>query len=658
MNASPKQFFEFGPFRIDTVKRLLLCDGEPVALKSKCFETLLALVEARGQVLEKDELMRRIWPDTIVEESNLTGYISILRKALGESPQEHRYIVTVPGRGYSFVAEVKDVLGEDAELIIRGQSHLSPIPEEGDVEKSPEREGRSFLSLRWHSVFPSVAWRWRHNRVVMVAGLALLSLATIIIAAAGVVYFLLSKNDKAIHSLAILPFTIDGNDPDVDRLADGIANDLANRLSRLPALTVISSSAVSRYKARDTQPGATDAQAVGREFNVEAVVAGKVAQRGDSIYIDIALIDARNNGLLWGEQHDRKLTDIFDLQEDIASGISNRLRLSLTEKEQTLLAKRSTDSIEAYKVYLRGRHFWNKRTEEGLRKSIEFFDQAIGLDPNYALAHAGLADSYQILAFHGALSSIEYFPRAKAAAKRAIEIDDSLAEAHTALAYVKFYHDWDWARAEEEFKRALELNPNYPTAHQWYAEYLASMARSKEALSEREKAKALDPLSPIITSELGFSYLETRQYDRAIEEFRKAVELFPNFSPAHSNLSLALEFKGMHDEAIVECQSAMALANNNKLLTVIASNYAKSGRRIEAQRALAEIIRGSKERYFQPAHIAQVYIALNEKEKAFEWLEKAYKERDWALTGLKRYPSFDGFRSDPRFSDLLKRMKL
>src|SRR5262249_21207193 len=231
-------------------------------------------------------------------------------------------------------------------------------------------------------------------------------------------------------------------------------------------------------------------------------------------------------------------------------------------------------------------------------------------------------------------------------------------EAHTALAYVKFYYDWDWAEADAEFKRAIELNPNYATAHQWYAEYLASMSRSDEALSERERAKGLDPLSPIITSELGFSYFETRQYDRAIEEFRKAVELFPNFSPAHSNLSQALESKGIYDEAIVECQKAMALANNNKLLPSLAIVYAKSGRRIEAQRALAEMIRGSKERYFQPTYIANVYMALNDKKQAFAWLDRAYRERDWALTGLKRFPAFDGYRSDARFSDLLKRMNL
>src|SRR5262245_55402626 len=252
MNASPKRFYEFGSFRIDAVKRLLLRDGEPVALKSKCLETLLALVEARGQVLDKDELMRRIWPDTIVEESNLTGYISTLRKALGENPQEHRYIVTVPGRGYSFVAEVKEVREESEWLSSQEQPLPSLTAEEGEVDGSPESERRSFLPIRWLS---PLAWRGRYRRSVIVAGLALFSLATITIAAVVIAHFLLQKSDKAIYSLAILPFTIDGNDPDLEPLAEGLANDLANRLSRLPTLTVISSSAVSRYKTRGRQAG-------------------------------------------------------------------------------------------------------------------------------------------------------------------------------------------------------------------------------------------------------------------------------------------------------------------------------------------------------------------------------------------------------------------
>ena len=319
MNASPVRFYEFGPFRIDTIKRLLLRDGEPITLKAKCFETLLILVEAGGQVLEKDDLMRRIWPDTIVEESNLTVYISALRRALGENHRDHRYIVTVPGRGYSFVAEVKEVREESAELVLPKQSSLSLIAEEEKEARLPERASRSFQPLSRLSAIPSLS----RQRPGIVAVAALSSFATIIIAAIVLLYFSSSKSDKAIHSLAILPFTIDGNIPGIEYLAEGIANDIANRLSRLPELTVISSNAVARYKAHGAAP---DAQAVGREFKTEAVVVGNLAQQGDHIHIKVEIIDARNNAHLWGKLYDRKLTDIFEALEEIVREISSVLR--------------------------------------------------------------------------------------------------------------------------------------------------------------------------------------------------------------------------------------------------------------------------------------------------------------------------------------------
>jgi TolB-like protein/Tfp pilus assembly protein PilF len=441
-------------------------------------------------------------------------------------------------------------------------------------------------------------------------------------------------------------------------LSDGIADNLTNSLSRLPGLTVISSSAVARYKISDPQAADPPVQAIGREFKVQAVVIGKVVQRADRINIKVELTDARENTQLWGEQYDRKLTDIFGMQEDISRSISEKLKLKLTGQEQSLLTRRYTENTEAYQSYLKGRYFWNKRTAEGLRKAIQFFDQAIGMDPNYASAYAGLADSYQLFSFYSGLPPTAYAPRAREAAERAIAIDDSLAEAHTTLAYVRFYYDWNWPGAEAEFKRAIELNPNYATAHQWYGEYLGNMGRRDESLVERRKALALDPLSPIITSELGYSYFEAGQYDRAVEEFRKATEIFPDFSPAHSFLAMAYERIARYEEAIAECQKAIALANDNSLLTQLARIYAMSGRPVEAQRLLAEMRQESKQRYFSSSQIAKVYAVLNDKEQAFAWLEKACEERDWGLIALKVYPWPDSLRSDARFSDLLKRMNL
>jgi len=353
-----------------------------------------------------------------------------------------------------------------------------------------------------------------------------------------------------------------------------------------------------------------------------------------------------------------KPADIVGLQEEIARSISETL-LTSTGRKPEPTAMRHTESTEAYQAYLRGRYFWNQRTEDSLQKAISFFDQARGIDPNYGLAYAGLADSYQLLVFHGGLSPTDYVPKARAAAERAIAIDDGLAEAHTALAYVRFYYDWDWAGAEREFKRAIELNPNYATAHQWYGELLGDLERNDESLAERKWALTLDPLSPIINSELGISYYEARQYDRAVEEFRKAAQLYPDFSPAHSFLAMAYESIGHYDEATAECRKAIDLARSDHyLLTQLARIYARSGRQTDARQLLGEMTNDSEHRYFPRTHIAAIHMALGDKERALEWLEKAYNQRDWGLPLIRTFPDFDDLRSDPRFQDLLKRMNL
>jgi TolB-like protein/Tfp pilus assembly protein PilF len=494
----------------------------------------------------------------------------------------------------------------------------------------------------------------RHRR----RSLALGSLA-IVGAIASIIYFSSFDSKKAIDSVAILPFTSAGTDADVGYLADGIADDLTNRLSRVPGLTVISNRAASRYKDASPRGAAPDIRAIGRELNVQAVVAGSVVQRGEHIYVNAELIDARNSRHLWGQHYDRKPSDILGLQEEVARGISETLRVTSTGQKPDLTAKRHTESTEAYQAYLKGRYCWNQRTEETLYKAISFFGQARGIDPNYGLAYAGLADSYQLLVFHGGLSPNDYCPKARAAAERAIAIDDDLAEAHTALAYVRLYYDWDWVGAEAEFKRAIALNPNYATAHQWYGEFLGDLGRIDESLVERKRALALDPLSPIITSELGFSYFEARQYNRAVEEFRKAAELYPDFSPAHSFLAMAYEYSGLYDQALAEIHRAIDLAKSDHyLLLQLVRISAKAGKRAEARQLLAEITNGLQDRYFPRTHIAAAYIALGDKERAIEWLEKAYSERDWGLPLIKTFPDFDDVRSDPRFSDLLKRMNL
>ncbi|MBI1765771.1 MAG: protein kinase [Acidobacteria bacterium] len=474
---------------------------------------------------------------------------------------------------------------------------------------------------------------------------------------AAVFYFASSsESGKPINSIAILPFAHVSSDANGEYVASGIADYLTNRLARLPALTVLASSAAARSKTSNPLTVSQDARALGNQLHVEAVVAGQVTLQDNRLQIRVELVDVRGNGSRWARQYERDAADILSTQDDLVRELSAQLRANLTPNEARQLAKRSTESREAYQSYLRGRYHWNKRTEPELRKAVAFFDEASGLDPQYALAYAGLADAYQVLALHGPLSPQEYCPRAKAAAEQALKLDDTLAEAHTALAYVKFLHEWDWPGAEAEFKRAIKLNPNYATAHQWYGEYLGNMGRPWEALSERERALRLDPLSPIITAELGFSYLEARQYDRAVEEYRKATELYPDFAPAHSFLAGAYEASGLYDQAIAENQKAITLAADGYDLASLARIYAGAGRRLDAQKLLAEITLNIKHKYYPATHIAAAYAALGDKDKAFEWLDKAYEHRDWGLVLLKVYPIFDSLRADPRFAELLQRM--
>ncbi len=649
MSLSPKRFYEFGPFRIDTVKRLLLRDGGPIALKSKCFETLLALVEARGQVLEKDELMRRIWPDTIVEESNLTGYISTLRKALGENPREHRYIVTVPGRGYSFVAEVKEVWEESAGLILQEQAHLSLVTEEGVVERSLEREGRSFLPLRWLSIFPSLAWRWRRSWPVIVAGLTLLGLA---VAASYWWWARQSQPALSVKSIVVLPLRHTSANDD-ESLGMEIADVVITKLGSLRQISVRPTSAIFRYKDQSPDP-----VAVGREQRVDAVLEGRIHRSGESIRVTMQLVSARDGSQLWADQFDGTRSERFAIEDAISQRLAKTLRLSLSDEEQRSLAKHYTENQEANRAYLKGRHYWNKRDAEGMRKAIECFWQAIDLDPTYALAYVGLADTYAFLgsAYFDAAPPSEDMPKAKAAAMKALELDDTLAEAHCALVYVKGWYEWDWPGAEQALRRAQELNPNYATARQRYGWYLLAMGRLDEALAEMKRAQELDPLSRIININVGAFLYYQRRYDEALAQFRKVGEMDPSFRLNHVWPGWAYAAKGAFPEAIAEFQHEQAPWEQS--VWGLGYSYARSGRRDAARDILTRLQELAKQRYISPSAFILIHTALGEKDQAFAWLERACEERDFDLGLLKVDPKLDSLRTDPRFSRLLQRVGL
>jgi serine/threonine protein kinase/Tfp pilus assembly protein PilF len=488
------------------------------------------------------------------------------------------------------------------------------------------------------------------RRLVVVALVA----AIIAIIGAGLFFFAFDdKTGKAIGSVAVLPFVNVGADPSTEYLSDGITDGLINSLSQLPNLKVIARSSVFRYKGQEADP-----QTVGRNLKVLAVLTGRVHRLDDTLSVSAELADARDNSHIWGAQYNRKLSDVLALQEEISKEISEKLQLKLSGEEAKLLAKRYTEDNEAYQLYMKGRYFWNKRTPEDVKRGIEQFKQALDKDPRYALAYSGLADSYAMLGDYGIIPPKEVFPSAAAAATRALEIDDKLAEAHTSLAHARLY-DWDWSSADREYKRAIELKPGYATAHQWYANHLVATGHFNEALIQIRRALELDPLSLIINEGAGLHLYLTRKYDQAIEQQQKTLELDSSFIPAHSTLGAAYLQKGMYEQALAEFQKAIDLSGHNPdYVADLGHGYAVSGKRGKARKVLDELNDMSKLRHVSPYAIARVYVGLGESDQAFKWLEKAYGERTSELIFIKEEPVFDNLHLDLRFQDLLKRMGL
>ncbi len=459
---------------------------------------------------------------------------------------------------------------------------------------------------------------------------------------------------KAIDSLAILPFANASNEPDTDYLSDGITESIINNLSQVPRLRVMARSTVFRYKGRESDP-----REVGRDLGVRAVLTGRLLQRGELLVIKAELVNAVDGSQLWGEQYNRKMADIFSIEEEISKEISEKLRLKLSGAQKKRLTKRHTENTEAYQLYLKGRYHWNKRIEEELKKGIQYFEQAIAVDSSYALAYAGLADSYNILVSYSALAPKEAFPKAKLAAERALELDERLGEAHASLAFVRFGFDWDFPEAEREFKRAIELNPGYAAAHQWYAIYLAAVERLEEAKTETTRAQDLDPLSLPIMTNVGWIHYLSRRYDRAIETFKKALEMDSNFILARRRLGQSYEQKGMFDEAIAEFQKTLAIfAGDTESLAALGHAYAASGREAEAYAVIEKLTELGKQRYIPSYFNARIHTALGQTDQAFEWLEKVYEERYGFLVYMKVEPSLDPLRQDPRFLELAHRVGL
>ena len=537
---------------------------------------------------------------------------------------------------------------DDGELLLFGPALSEPATKLLTFDP-PETKAQTEHLYSADRHLPAVVRRPNHLKLWL---LSTLILVLIVGGLAAYRYWPIASSQ--VDSIAVLPFENNGGDADTDYLSDGLTDSLMYRLSQLPNLAVSPRSTVFKYKGKDADP-----IKIGSDLGVSAVLSGRIVERGDDLTVSVELVDIRRNKLLWGEQYNRKMSDLLATQREIAQEITEKLRLTVAGNDPGL-SKHYTENNEAYQLYLRGRFYWEKRSGSGLAKAIEYLDQSIKKDPTFALAYAGLADCYVVPA--NQIAPNEAMPKAKAAAQRALELDESLAEAHTALARVFVAYEWNWSEAEKEFKRAIELNPRYPTAHQWYGGYLDAMGRHDESISERKLALQLDPLSLILNFELAQAFYYARDYDGAITQYKKTLEMEPNFPPAYQFLPVAYEQKGDVDQAIAMFLSSPKTnpvgGESSFSRAGLAHAYALKGQKQAAINILKELESDSSQTYIPATSIALVYAGLGDNDHTFEWLEKAYQEHAFQLQWLNIEPRWDGLRSDPRFGEILRRIRL
>jgi DNA-binding winged helix-turn-helix (wHTH) protein/TolB-like protein/Tfp pilus assembly protein PilF len=648
MSRRARCLYEFGHFRLDPAEHVLLRDGEPVALRPKEFALLVALVENHGHVLTKEELLRGVWSGQLVEEGNINRQISTLRRALGETSAEPQFVETIPKVGYRFVAPVREIRDQGADLVIERHTIARIVTEEEDVANGgvfePSPEPKALPASGEQEV------NRRRSRALVAVVVFLVGLTLTLAYAWSPRTSQETKTVAAVRSLAVLPFKPIGAGEEDEYLGLGMADALITKLSNIRAINVRPTSAVRKYDVPDQDP-----VAAGRELRVDAVIEGSVQRVGDRIRVTVQLVSVRDGVPLWAEKFDEQFTNIFAVQDRISEQTARALTPGSTEQE--LLTKRYTESSEAHQLYLKGRYFWNKRTVEGLNKGIGYFSEAVEKDPSYALAYVGLADSYSLLGDYSGLPPKEAYPRAKRAAMRALELDERLAEAHTALAFIKATYDWDWPGAERDYRRAIELNPNYETAHQWYAEYLSGQGRHEEAIAEIRRAKEINPVSLIINAVEAWVLYHAREYDQAIAQAQKVVEMDPHFAEVYEYLKRCYDQKGMYKEAIAARQMRRKLAGYDaKETAALREAAAATSARVYWQKRLEQDVEESKRELSTGIDMAEIYAQLGEKDEAFKWLERAYEERSVMMMYLKVMPNLDPLRSDPRYADLLRRV--
>jgi len=626
---------KFGEFELDPSAGRLFKAGIPLKLQPQPFRVLLLLTSRAGQVVTREEIQQHLWGEaTFVDfEHGINFSINQIRAALSDDAEKPRYIETRPRLGYRFIGTLQGGNG-----IADGRS----LPSLPVAVKSPQRATQAARPRRWFR-----------------PGLYL----GVLLAVAGFVGWVAvlgwnlpwqSAMPAPIRSLAVLPLANLSGDPAQDYFAEGMTDELLTDLAHFSDVRVISRTSVMRYK--DTRKSVPE---IARELNVDGIVEGSVMRFGDRVRIRVQLIYAPRDQQVWAASYERDLKDVLELQQDAARDIAGELRLQLTGQQQARLSQTYTVSPEVHELYLKGRYFWNKRDEPGLSKAIEYFQQALAKDPNYAPAYAGLADSYILLLGYADVPPPDALAEAKAAAEEAVRLDDTLAEAHTSLAIIAHSFGWNWEESRRQYERALELNPNYATAHHWYGDaYLAPMGRVNEAVEEIRKAQALDPLSTIIAADVGKELIFARRYDEAFAQLGKVLELDPNFGVTHFWLWYACTETGRYPEAFTELEKARSYLGPHRYSAYSAYLEAKAGNQAKARKQLAELLGTSRQEDISPVPISYIYIALGEKDQAFAWLEKAYRAGGANLEGLKTVPAFDPIRPDPRFADLVRRVGL
>jgi TolB-like protein/DNA-binding winged helix-turn-helix (wHTH) protein/Flp pilus assembly protein TadD len=612
----PTSVLRFGTYELALQSGELRKAGVRIRVQQQPLKVLEILLERPGEVVTREELRSRIWPHESFGDFDQAVNVAIakLRGVLGDSAENPRYIETLPKRGYRFIAEVAVV---------------APIKSAAKLD--------SKLTVR----------------ELLRPPLALAVVLLLVILTALIVYSR-RRSFPEIRSLAVLPLESLSGDASQDYFADGMTDELITDLGQISALRVISRTSVMPYKrARRPLPE------IARELHVDAVVEGTVLRSGDHVRITAQLVQVPAERHLWAQSYEGDVRDALTLQSQVAHAVAQQIRIKLSPREQTALKNKKVVDPEAYEAYLKGRYFWNKRTANGLKTAVAYFNQAIEKDSSYSQAYTGLADSYALMGDwqYGVMAPKEAFPKAKAAAVEALKLDNTLAEAHTSLAFCFDIFDWDWDSAEKEFKAAIELNPGYATAHHWYAWHLIVLGRNTEAIAEIERAANLDPLSLIISADVAEVLLVARQYDQAIQQSLRTIAMDPNFAVAHYQLGQAYAQKKMYSEAIAELRKATELAGaDTPFIANLAFAYAVSGRRSEAMKLLEEVKNRPDRGFSNASEVALIYIGLGEKDQAMTWLEKAYEEH-FNPSILVR-PAFDPLRSDKRFQDLMRRVGL